>query len=165
MYIDRVIELPDSELAEETKHKYLILKVGINESEHIFKGASDDLKEADKIARQEKGMVYRRFMSGKYGEAISPFYKSYTIMKYTKTSTETVGNFKTLEEAIAANNLDSAFEAAHSLKGVLGNLALTPVYEPVFEITELLRAKSDVDYGPYLNKISEKKTELEKLLQ
>lgn len=74
-------------------------------------------------------------------------------------------NFKTLEEAIAANNLDSAFEAAHSLKGVLGNLALTPVYEPVFEITELLRAKSDVDYGPYLNKISEKKTELEKLLQ
>jgi HPt (histidine-containing phosphotransfer) domain-containing protein len=74
-------------------------------------------------------------------------------------------NFKTLEDAVAAKDLDTAFEAAHSLKGVLGNLALTPVYEPVFEITELLRAKSDVDYGPYLEKISEKRDELEKLLQ
>ncbi len=69
-------------------------------------------------------------------------------------------NFAALEEAIANNNLDAAFEAAHSLKGVLGNLSLTPIYEPVYEITELLRARTNADYQPYLKTISEKKAEL-----
>ena len=54
-------------------------------------------------------------------------------------------NFQALEDAVAAKDLDAAFDAAHSLKGVLGNLALTPIYEPVYEITELLRAKNDID--------------------
>ena len=30
-------------------------------------------------------------------------------------------NFTALEDAVAANDLDAAFEAAHSLKGVMGN--------------------------------------------
>ena len=69
-------------------------------------------------------------------------------------------NFKVLEDAIAAGDLDGAFEAAHSLKGVLGNLALTPVYEPVYEITELLRERRAMDYSEYLKTISEKRAEL-----
>jgi len=73
-------------------------------------------------------------------------------------------NFKALEEAIAEKDLDAAFEAAHSLKGVLGNLSLTPIFEPVNEITELLRNRSDIDYTPYLQKISEKRDELIGLL-
>jgi HPt (histidine-containing phosphotransfer) domain-containing protein len=73
-------------------------------------------------------------------------------------------NFKALEDAVAAKDLAAAFDAAHSLKGVLGNLALTPVYEPVYEITELLRAKSDIDYSPYLKAISEKRAELAGLI-
>ena len=44
-------------------------------------------------------------------------------------------NFQALEEAVAPKDLEKGFEAAHSLKGVLGNLALTPIYEPVYEIT------------------------------
>ena len=74
-------------------------------------------------------------------------------------------NFQTLEESVAAKDLDKAFEAAHSLKGVLGNLALTPIYEPVYEITELLRAKQDIDYSEYLKKISDKRAELAKILE
>lgn len=73
-------------------------------------------------------------------------------------------NFSLLENAISEKNLDTAFEAAHSLKGVLGNLALTPIYEPVYEITELLRERRDIDYAPYLKKISEKRDELTGLL-
>ena len=73
-------------------------------------------------------------------------------------------NFTALEEAIAAHNLDAAFEAAHSLKGVMGNLALTPIYEPVYEITELLRARTETDYAPYLETIAAKKAELAALL-
>lgn len=74
-------------------------------------------------------------------------------------------NFGVLEEAVASKDLDKAFEAAHSLKGVLGNLALTPIYEPVYEITELLRARQDIDYSGYLKKISDKRAELAELLK
>lgn len=73
-------------------------------------------------------------------------------------------NFQALEEAVAAKDLEKGFEAAHSLKGVLGNLALTPIYEPVYEITELLREKRDIDYSQYLKTISEKRLELAGLL-
>ena len=74
-------------------------------------------------------------------------------------------NFQALEDAVAAKNLDAAFDAAHSLKGVLGNLALTPVYEPVYEITELLRERKDIDYSEYLKTISEKRGELSALIE
>ena len=73
-------------------------------------------------------------------------------------------NFQALEDAVAAKDLDKAFDAAHSLKGVLGNLALTPVYEPVYEITELLRERKDIDYSEYLKTISEKRSELASLI-
>ncbi|MBR0145849.1 MAG: Hpt domain-containing protein [Eubacterium sp.] len=74
-------------------------------------------------------------------------------------------NFDTLKESLEAGNLDTAFEAAHALKGVTGNLALTPLYKPVFEITELLRAREDTDYGPLLKEILDKKDQLMKLIQ
>ncbi len=54
--------------------------------------------------------------------------------------------FEKLGAALECNNLDEAFEAAHALKGVLGNLALTPIYNPLAEMTELLRAGKSEDY-------------------
>ena len=59
-------------------------------------------------------------------------------------------NFNKLRTALEANDLDSAFEAAHALKGVLGNLALTPMLNPVTQMTELLRARTETDYRPLL---------------
>ena len=55
-------------------------------------------------------------------------------------------NFDKLKEALDAGNLDAAFEAAHALKGVLGNLSLTPMFDKCSEITELLRSRTDMDY-------------------
>lgn len=69
-------------------------------------------------------------------------------------------NFEALETAVAARDLSAAFEAAHGLKGVLGNLALTPLYKPVYDITELLRAGTDTDYAPLLSEIREKRAAL-----
>ena len=65
-----------------------------------------------------------------------------------------------LEEALHSGDLHAAFEAAHALKGVLGNLALTPLYTPASELTELLRAGTAADYEPYLQEI---RTQREKL--
>ncbi|MBQ2146937.1 MAG: Hpt domain-containing protein, partial [Firmicutes bacterium] len=72
-------------------------------------------------------------------------------------------NFEKLEIALAMEEPDDAFEAAHALKGVLGNLSLTPLLEPVAEMTELLRARADADYAPLMAKIDEKLAELKAL--
>lgn len=62
--------------------------------------------------------------------------------------------FEALGEAIKENDLDKAFEHAHALKGVLANVSLTNVLEPVAEITEDLRARKEKDYTELLDKIS-----------
>lgn len=58
-----------------------------------------------------------------------------------------------------------SFEIAHSLKGVLANLSITPLYDLLYEITEYLRAKKEMDYMPYINKIIEKRNELLKHIE
>ena len=68
-----------------------------------------------------------------------------------------------LQDAIDNKDLKAAFEAAHALKGVLGNLSLTPLYTPVVEITELLRSNTDMDYKSLLDTILEKRDELGRL--
>lgn len=65
--------------------------------------------------------------------------------------------YNNLEQAIADGNLKAAFEAAHGLKGVLSNLAITPLLEPVSEITELLRAGTEMDYSDLLTQIKQEK--------
>ena len=53
-------------------------------------------------------------------------------------------NFDKLDEAIAAGDASAAFEAAHGLKGAIGNLALTPIYTPISTLTEALRGKNEM---------------------
>ena len=48
-------------------------------------------------------------------------------------------NFFALETAIAAGNCDAAFTAAHTLKGVCGNLSMTALFDTVSRQTERLR--------------------------
>ena len=71
--------------------------------------------------------------------------------------------FGKLSQAIASKDYDAAFDAAHALKGVLGNLSLTPLYETVSEITELLRARTDTDYSTLLEKLEGSRDELVQL--
>ena len=69
-------------------------------------------------------------------------------------------NFENLEKALNENDLDKAFEAAHALKGVIGNLSLTPMYEKCCEITELLRARTRTDYQPMLADLLEMRNQI-----
>ena len=73
------------------------------------------------------------------------------------------GNFDALGAALNQGDLDKAFEAAHALKGVLGNLSLTPMYEVCSEITELLRARTQMDYAPLLGALLRQKESLSAL--
>lgn len=72
-------------------------------------------------------------------------------------------NFDKLQKAINNDNLQEAFEAAHALKGILGNLSLGKIYDKSVEITELLRNKTKMDYHPLLNELLNDKKELEEL--
>ncbi len=61
--------------------------------------------------------------------------------------------FETLGQALEDGDLDNSFEHVHALKGVIGNLALTPLYETICEITEHLRAREQMDYKPLYEKL------------
>ena len=63
-----------------------------------------------------------------------------------------------LGEALAAGDLDRAFDIAHKLKGGVNNLSLDPISVPICELTELLRGKTPGDYDKLYEKIT-KETE------
>ncbi len=72
--------------------------------------------------------------------------------------------FEKLEEVLKTNDLDKGFEIAHGLKGVIGNLAITPLYNAISEITEELRARKQIDYVPLMEKIKENREKFTSLL-
>lgn len=49
--------------------------------------------------------------------------------------------FAGLEKALAEKAYDKAFDHAHTLKGVAGNLGLTPLFQAISDIVEPLRRK------------------------
>ena len=50
------------------------------------------------------------------------------------------GSFRSLKDNLAQKNGEEAFRAAHTLKGVCQNLGFTNLYQPAYELTEVLRA-------------------------
>lgn len=74
-------------------------------------------------------------------------------------------HFEKLEKALADSDLDQAFECAHALKGVYANLALTPLFKPVSEMTELLRSRTEMDYTPLLQQAKAEKERLAQLAE
>ena len=73
--------------------------------------------------------------------------------------------YEEIERLLSENNLSAAFEASHALKGVLGNLALTPIYEPCSEMTELLRANTDRDYSELIKKVISERDRLAEMIR
>ncbi len=54
-------------------------------------------------------------------------------------------SFAALGEALQAQNVEDAFHQAHTLKGVLANMGITPLYDIVVQIVEPLRQGSYSD--------------------
>ena len=65
-----------------------------------------------------------------------------------------------LEKQLADKDYAAAFETAHTLKGMYSNLSLTPLTQPVTEMTELLHSRQDTDYSALFQEI---KTQFERL--
>lgn len=48
-------------------------------------------------------------------------------------------SFKTLQQGLAVHDRETAFRAAHTIKGVAQNLGFTGLYESANQLTEILR--------------------------
>ena len=75
--------------------------------------------------------------------------------KFLKTT-----DLNKLHDALVNKDLEEAFKEAHSLKGVAGNLSLTPLFNVLVEMVEPLRKKEDIDYMPMFNKLNDLLNEL-----
>lgn len=65
-------------------------------------------------------------------------------------------NWEKLANALKVSDYNTAFEAAHTLKGIVGNLGLEPLYKRVCEIVAPLRANdSNADYDLIYTKIQQ----------
>ena len=53
-------------------------------------------------------------------------------------------SFERLQDGMARESIKDAFEGAHSLKGVAGNLGMTELYNTDVELTEALRGEGDM---------------------
>ena len=69
-------------------------------------------------------------------------------------------SFDALKEAMERGDRKAAFERAHALKGSIGNLALTPIYQPVSELTEVLRSEEGGNGEDLLEEILNQRAKL-----
>ncbi|MEG1774896.1 MAG: Hpt domain-containing protein [Clostridia bacterium] len=74
-------------------------------------------------------------------------------------------NWGKLGEALQAADLEQAFMAAHTLKGVTGNMGLQRLYDRVCEIVEPLRMhRTDVEYAQAYRTLMQELEQVKKLL-
>lgn len=74
-------------------------------------------------------------------------------------------NFAGLCDALNQRKVEQAFEYAHTLKGVLANMGLTPMYDTVVQIVEPLRKGNDENLLPVCEELLQEKEKLGKLLE
>ncbi|MEG2658885.1 MAG: Hpt domain-containing protein [Clostridiales bacterium] len=71
--------------------------------------------------------------------------------------------FEKLDQALAAKDYKEAFGHAHTLKGVAGNMGLTPIYEIICTMVEALRKNDYANVDEYYAKILKELTILKNM--
>lgn len=93
---------------------------------------------------------------GNYEEVISRLRTDERVTKFLLRVVED-GSYKLLCDSIESGNVDEAFRAAHTLKGVCGNLSITRLGVSSSELTEILREKRVIndELKPLLQRVAE----------
>ena len=68
-----------------------------------------------------------------------------------------------IRKALNQNDLEKAYEGALNMKGVSGNLSLTPIYLMSSELARHLYNKENIDYKPYVDNIQKQLKRLKSL--
>ena len=83
-----------------------------------------------------------RLLGGDYNEALRGIPSAALIDKFVRKFLDDK-SYEQLIKAVAANDRETAFRAAHTLKGVCANMRFTALKNSASELTELLRLESD----------------------
>ncbi len=73
--------------------------------------------------------------------------------------------FNKLLSSVKENDIKEAFNNAHTLKGILGNMGLTPMYEPTCEIADSLRIGKTIGIIEKCQKLLDLKEEYIELIK
>ena len=82
---------------------------------------------------------FYEIVGGNYNDVLSRLNSEMLITRIVKKFAEDP-SFKQLEEALKEKNVDLAFRAAHTLKGICLNLGFDQLSNDAVDITEILRA-------------------------
>lgn len=74
-------------------------------------------------------------------------------------------SFEELGRALAQEEVKTAFEHAHSLKGVLANMGITPMYQEACDIVEPLRSGTVNGTAEHYEKLMQQREKLKELLR
>lgn len=74
-------------------------------------------------------------------------------------------NFIELEKNIEEEKYSEAFNAAHALKGAVGNLGLTPLYDKICIIVELLRKEEYYELKNLYESMNQEYNNVKRLLE
>ncbi len=93
-------------------------------------------------------------MGGNYDDVMSRLRTDERIKKFLLKVAEDK-SFDNLCDAMSVHNIEEAFRAAHTLKGVCSNLSITRMYETASAMTEALRGKTEFsdEWLPLLEKL------------
>ena len=100
--------------------------------------------------------LYESF-GGNYNNAVQTMMNDAFITRMLTKFIEK-NSYKDIISNYESKNLHGVFEAAHSLKGVCGNLALTPLYEKasvICEATRTLTEGQEVNIDAEINNLKE----------
>ncbi len=78
-------------------------------------------------------------MGADYEDVLKRLYSEGMIRKFARMFLDD-DSYPKLERSLKEENVEEAFRAAHTLKGVCQNLGFTNLYQPTCELTEVLRA-------------------------
>ena len=83
-----------------------------------------------------------RALGGSYSDVLARLVNDKMITKYLNKFTEDT-SYRDIFAALENNDYETAFRAAHTLKGICLNLGLENLYKAAYKVTEALRQKTD----------------------
>ena len=95
-----------------------------------------------------------RQMGANYEDVLKRLYNEGMICRFTLMFLND-DSYPKLEQSLKEGNAQEAFRAAHTLKGVCQNLGFTNLYQPAYELTEVLRAGTLEGSGEWFARVTE----------
>lgn len=92
-------------------------------------------------------------IGGNYEEILGRFMTEERILKFVRRFPAD-GSFALLQSSLAAKNVEEAFRAAHTLKGISQNLSFTALYQKAEVVTNILRGGS-LEVGGLMGEVEE----------